>query len=109
MNAQINSKILSLLMETREAYDLHADYGQCNADIAEFATLSIREYREKLSNPELKKRELIKLLRTGSDLHRNADPESCWATFIANYVKTNINQDLEKSRTPQTPKRPFQK
>ena len=84
MSKSVHKRIKVLIEETNDAYDMCA--GGLNADYAEFAGLSIAEFKEVLSNPGLTRRQLVRMLRKGSNKHKIANPKSCWATFLANYV-----------------------
>ena len=89
MNISIHHRIKILIEETNDAF---SSCGSVNTDYAEFATLSLSEFKNALSNPRLTPRQLTQLLRTGMTQHRAvADPESCWATFMAHYIAQTAN------------------
>ncbi len=90
----MHHRIKRLIEETNDAYDICAVSEHINADYAEFASLSISEFKDALSNPELTRRQLVKMLRKGNHKHKNISPKSCWATFLAHYINTVSNGNV---------------
>lgn len=84
-------RIKMVIEETNDAFSA---YGSMNTDYAEFATLSLSEFKHALSNPHLTDRQLKRMIRTGMSKHKNADPGSCWATFMARHVANTSNKNI---------------
>lgn len=89
MGSNIYNSIKSLIEETNDAYSICR--GAVNADYAEFATMSISDFKRALQDPRLTRSQLTQLLRTGGAEHKVEDPESCWATFMAHYIARSAN------------------
>jgi len=84
----VHDRIKSLLEETSNAF---GEYGQMNADYAEFASLSLSEFKNLLGSPYLTRNQLRRLLRAGMNMHRQSAPESCWASFMAEHMASVSN------------------
>lgn len=95
MTNTLHERIKMLIQETNDAFSSCA--GCMNTDYAAFASMRLTEFKKLLNNPGLTGNDLRRLLRKGDQNQRNADPEGCWATFIANYVTQNANQNLADS------------
>lgn len=100
MNASVYNRIKSLIEETNGAFS--ECRGAVNADYAEFATMSLPDFKTALQDPRLSADNLIEMLRKGATEHRSEDPESCWATFMAHYVARAANKNLGHQPTPQS-------
>lgn len=92
MTASVYNRIKSLIEETNGAF--FECRGAINTDYAEFATMSLTEFKNALQDPRLSADGLVSLLRKGATEHRSADPESCWATFMAHYIARTANRNL---------------
>lgn len=88
----LEKKVKSVLEETNAAYDI-CSYAHLNADYAEFASMSLIEFKDALRNPDLTARQLRRALRDGDSEHRQVSPKSCWATFMASYVSKAVNRN----------------
>lgn len=85
-------QIKILIEQTGDAFSIFADAHQANADYADFAAQAIAEFRELLGTPELTPHRLSQILRRGSYQHREDAPDSCWASFMAGYVRDASNR-----------------
>lgn len=90
MEYQVYERVKTLLEETNTAYDLFAS-AHVNADFAEFASMSLSDFKSALSRPELTARQLRRLLRDARTLHKMEPPKTCWAGFMAAYVTSSAN------------------
>ncbi len=95
MTQNVHRRIKNLLEETNDAFESCA--GGMNSDYASFVSMRLSEFKSLLSNPDLTDRELRQMIRKGQQKSRAKDPEGCWASFIANYMANNANQNLEKT------------
>lgn len=91
MGSNIHTNIKSLIEETNSAYGICR--GAVNADYAEFATMSLPDFKRALRNPRLTRDDLIGMIRNGSTEHKSEDPNSCWSTFLAHYVARSANKN----------------
>ncbi len=89
MNTSFHGRIKTLIEETNAAYGTVNGHVDC--DYAEFASLSLPEFKTALGNAELTAGELSILLRSGGASHRQTAPKDCWATFMAHYISLNAN------------------
>lgn len=89
MTNSIHLRIKTLLEETSDAYDIAGANG--NGDYADFASMSLPEFKQVLNRSNLTGQELQRILRHGFASHRREAPKDCWATFMARYVETNAN------------------
>ena len=92
-----NRRLRGLIQETSSAYELYHKAGYVNSDFAEFASMSIADFKAALRDPNLTRRQLRQLLRHGNSAHRDMAPKSCWASFLANYIASTANGNLQKS------------
>lgn len=99
-SSHLYSRIKSLIEETNDAYSICR--GAINADYAEFATMSLSDFKKALNDQRLTREDLAGMLRSGGAEHKTVDPESCWATFMAHYIARSANKN-EESFTPSTP------
>ena len=97
MGSTMYKSIKSLIEETNDAYSICR--GAVNADYAEFATMSISDFKRALQDPRLTRAQLTKMLRTGATEHKAEDPESCWATFMAHYIARSANSRSNRPLT----------
>ena len=93
MNVSIHHRIKMLIEETNDAFS--SCNGHMNTDYAEFAALALSEFKHVLRNPRLTRKQLCVMLRTGMIKHKDIDPESNWATFMAHYVARSANKNAE--------------
>lgn len=93
-----HDKITGLIQETSNAYTLYHESGYANGDYADFAALSLNDFKELLRNPNLTRRKLSKMLRRGTNEHRDNAPKSCWANFVAGYIKDVSNVNVKKPK-----------
>ncbi|MCB1531986.1 MAG: hypothetical protein KDJ35_03860 [Alphaproteobacteria bacterium] len=93
MALTVYNRIKSLIEETNDAFS--SCRGAINTDYAEFATMSLSDFKAALEDPRLTSESLVQMLRTGSIEHRSEDPESCWATFMAHYMARTANKNTE--------------
>jgi hypothetical protein len=89
MNVTVHHRIKILIQETNDAF---GTYDGVNADYAEFATLALSEFKHVLRNPRLTGRQLTRMIRNGMHEHKAADPDSCWASFMAQYISQAANR-----------------
>ncbi len=95
MNISIHQRIRILIEETKDAFSY---CGAVNADYAEFAVLSLSEFKNVLDNEHLTDDQLIHILRGGMNKHQDKDPNS-WSVFMAQHVAKAANRP---SKTPKT-------
>ena len=84
MNATLHRRIKSLIEDTNDAYG--TAFGGMNCDYAEFAAMSVDEFKTALGLEHMTARDLRRLLRRAGLSHRKTAPKACWATFMAHYV-----------------------
>ncbi len=94
MGVFVYNRIKNLIEETNDAFA--SCRGSVNSDYAEFATMSLADFKNALQDPRLTRDDLMKILRTGTTEHKSADPESCWATFMAHYIARGANKNTSK-------------
>lgn len=93
MSKSIHSELLSVIEETGDAYRTFSDYHHANTDFAEFAGMSLPQFKQALRTPDLTEEDLQSLLRRGMSRHRTSGvPEKGWSAFMASYVTTAVNQ-----------------
>lgn len=80
-----------LIEQTSDAYSIFADNQNANTDYAEFAAQALSEFQKILDVPDLTHQKLSQILRSGSYQHKNAAPHSCWASFLAGYIRNASN------------------
>lgn len=88
MRPSVHARLKRLLEGTHEAFGI---CGTVNTDYAEFASLSLYEFKVALGNPALTGSELRRAIRDGSRQHSAASPEENWAVFMARYVGLSVN------------------
>lgn len=88
MSQTVHLRMKHLIEGTHEAFE---SYGSVNADFAEFAAMALSEFKSALDKPDLTGRELRQAIRKAQSTHREVDPQACWATFMAQYVSSNVN------------------
>ncbi|MCD8563237.1 MAG: hypothetical protein LRY54_04205 [Alphaproteobacteria bacterium] len=92
MTQQGTEQIKALIEQTGDAYAIFFDSHQANTDYADFAAQAIGEFRQLLGTPDLTPQRLSQILRHGSYHHkRHAPPGTCWASFLAGYVRDASN------------------
>lgn len=92
MNVSIHHHIKRLIEDTNDAYGIYSSAG-VNADYAEFAALSLYDFKSVLDNPDLTESQLISILRQAIVRHKTMSPRSCWATFLSNYIANKANSN----------------
>lgn len=86
---------LELLIEDMSyAYSIYTTQGCTNSDFAEFAGLSLDQFKRTLKRPGLTARQLRRLIRRGNDAHRTLNPAHAWSDYVANYISDTANIDL---------------
>ncbi len=95
MTQNIHRRIKTLLEETNDVFESCA--GSVNTDYAAFVSMRLSEFKDLLENPDLTDRQLRQMIRKGQKKGPAKDAEGCWASFIANYVTKNSNQNLKKT------------
>ena len=90
MNVSVHQRIRTLIEETNDAFC--ESEGAINADYAEFATLALSDFKSVLSAPKLTKHELMDLLRTAMQKHKDKDPLN-WAAFMAYHIASTANKN----------------
>ncbi|GJL85864.1 MAG: hypothetical protein DHS20C02_16390 [Micavibrio sp.] len=91
MSVSIHYRIKELIEETNEAFDICASSGHMNTDYAEFAAMSISDFKRALGKPDLTDRQLTRMLRKGGTKYRKNTPKDHWAMFLAGYVTNQSN------------------
>lgn len=92
MSNSIHGRVKQIIEETNYAF-AHCR-GSLNVDYAEFATLSLTEFKSALRNPNLTSLELVSLLRMASSQYKVKDPNGCWSTFLASYISQSSNNNI---------------
>ena len=95
MNKNTHGQIMNLLEDTNDAFTSTGGGG--NIDYAGFAAMALAEFKDLLNQPNLTGKQLRRLIRKGEQKRRTKDPEGNWASFMANYVAQNANQNNEES------------
>jgi len=90
MNQSIHDRLKHLIEGTYEVFN---ECGAVNTDYAGFAALSLSDFKNALDKPELTGHELRKIIRKGHTTHHAENPQVCWATFMAQYVRSNANNE----------------
>lgn len=93
MSANVHARIKAIIEETNYAFSFCR--GSLNIDYAEFASLSLQEFKSALHNPNLTGAELMSLLRNATSSFQKTDPHGCWSSFLAQYVE---RKTLEQSQ-----------
>ena len=83
-----------LLEETHAAYKSYFDYGCMNADYADYAAMSLSQFKDALQRPDLTREDLARWLRTGMKTHKEGKQAlSPWTTFVAHYMEQASNHN----------------
>lgn len=100
MSVSVHYRIKELIEQTREAFEIFSSSDHVNSDYAEFAAMSLEEFRAALGMPELTDAQLIKMLRKGRNKYRKGTSRDRWPMFLAGYVtnKANGNAKTMKAR-----------
>ena len=100
MNVSVHQRIRDLIEETNTAF------GECrgsvNTDFAEFATLSLSEFKSVLRDPKLTKTQLCQMLRKGMLRTREHEPDR-WSHFMAKYIASAANNAGTKRSARSSP------
>lgn len=98
MNVSIHQRIRILIEETNDAF---SSCGSMNADYAEFAALSLSEFKNILSDPNLTRDQLTRILRRAMTKHQDKDAGS-WSAFMAHHIAraANLNAGLMRPAQP---------
>ncbi len=91
MSVSVHYKIKQLIEETNNAFDIYAACDHMNTDYAEFATMSLPDFRQALGKPDLTDCDLMKMLRKGGNKYRKNTPKDNWPMFLAGYVTNKSN------------------
>ncbi|MEM7679876.1 MAG: hypothetical protein AAF182_02605 [Pseudomonadota bacterium] len=89
MSSSIHGRIKNIIEETNYAFSYCR--GSLNIDYAEFAAMSLFDFKSALHNPNLTGPELMSILRDAAAQYKNTDPNGCWASFIAQYIERSSN------------------
>ena len=94
--AQYSKCELTLLIEDiRHAYTIYTTQGCPNSDFAEFAGLSVNQFKKTLKRPDLTARQLRRLIRRGCESHRRQEAIiQNWSDYIAHYISDTANMNL---------------
>lgn len=98
MTKHAYTRVQALLHDTNDAF-LSCE-GAMNTDYAEFASLSIADFRHVLKKPDLKRHELAIILRKSMQrtCKKSSDP-LLWPIFMAKYTQrsSNTNVHIDKA------------
>lgn len=89
MSSSIHGRVKAIIEETNYAFSYCR--GSLNIDYAEFAAMSLFDFKNALHNPNLTGDELMALLRNAAAQYKTTDPNGCWATFLAQYISRGTN------------------
>jgi len=98
MSISVHHRIKELIEETNDAYDICVSCEHVNTDYAEFAALSLPEFKTALSKPDLTSNQLVEMLRKGRNKYAKNTPKANWAMFLAGYVTNKSNGNDRKFR-----------
>lgn len=89
------SELTLLIEDIRHAYTIYTTQGCPNSDFAEFASLSVDQFKRALKRPELTARQLRRLVRRGCESHRRQEAiVQNWSDYIAHYISDTANMNL---------------
>ncbi|MCC6597521.1 MAG: hypothetical protein IT559_01880 [Alphaproteobacteria bacterium] len=89
----IHDRLKSLLEGTYEAFEI---CGAVNTDYAEFASLSLLDFKAAMENPALTGNQLRRAIRSGYSQHHNGSMEEGWASFMARYMSLSANSNANE-------------
>lgn len=100
MSISVHYRIKELIEQTNEAFEICASFDHVNTDYAEFAAMSLSDFKNALGAPDLTDRQLVKMLRKGRNKYEKRTPKNHWSMFLAGYVtnQTNGNDKTLKAR-----------
>lgn len=95
-NKKYSKSELELLIEDiNYAYSIYTTQGCPNSDFAEFASLSVDQFKRALKRPGLTARQLRRLVRRGCESHRKQEATAQnWSDYIAHYISDTANINL---------------
>ncbi len=96
MSVSVHYRIKELIEQTREAFEIFSSSDHVNSDYAEFAAMSLEEFRTALGAPDLTDGQLVKMLRKGRNKYRKGTTKDRWPMFLAGYV-TNKAKGNDKT------------
>lgn len=88
------SELELLIEDISYAYSIYTTQGCSNSDFAEFAGLSVDQFKRTLRRPDLTARQLRRLVRRGCQSHRSQNPAHGWSGYIAGYISDTANINL---------------
>ena len=88
------SELESLIEDISYAYSIFTTHGCANSDFAEFAGLSVDQFKNALKRPELTARQLRRLVRRGHKSHLSSAPDTAWSDYLAGYISDTANINL---------------
>ncbi len=94
MGSSVHHRVKDIIEETNHAFSCCR--GSLNIDYAEFAAMSLRDFKKALHNQSLTDQQLMSMLRAASAKHKENNPEGCWSSFLAGYVARSSNNDHSK-------------
>lgn len=97
MANSVHRCVKALIEETNDAYGMFTAHGNMNGDYADFASLSLSQFKAALRKPEMTRRELVRLLRKASNSHKDVSPDACWANFMAGYMAKTSNSNTNNA------------
>jgi len=89
MTRSVHERVKNIIEETNYAFSYCR--GSLNVDYAEFAAMSLFDFKNALHNPNLTGEELMAMLRDASAQYKTTDPNGCWSAFLAQYMSRGIN------------------
>lgn len=93
-NPETKSELELLIEDISHAYSIYTTQG-CNTDFAEFAGLSVDQFKRALKRPGLTARQLRRLVRRGCESHRKQESAAQgWSDYIAHYISDTANINL---------------
>jgi len=92
MSYQASVQNVQVLLE--ETNDAFAFCGGVNTDYAEFAALSIQDFKRVLRDPMLTRTRLVSLLRQGMRENAQTYGAQSWSGLMAQYVTRSVNTNI---------------
>lgn len=98
MDKTMHSALRSVIEETGDAYRTFYSHHNANTDFAEFAGMSLPQFKQAMQTPDLTNEDLQSLLRRGMSTHRSSGaPENGWSAFMASYVTKAVNERVQQT------------
>jgi len=89
MAHSIYGRVQALIEETNDAFQ--SCDGCVNTDYAGFASMAISEFKTALQTPDLRRRDLVRMLRKSMSQVRADDPMR-WSALMAQQLKKAANK-----------------